>query len=159
MQEIPTNQTINCELTSTASRSKTFQWLKSFHWVLKQFEWFLWKYWSIETWKKSKVLIVFDDMVAYMLKEFLQVVTELFIAARKSNISLISLYSNILLFQKIYANLTHYLIMETLNLCEQLQQIIFNYSSDIDYYDFMRICRRTYFITNININHDNWWNN
>ena len=94
-------------------------------------------------------------MVAYMLKEFLQVVTELFIAARKSNISLISLYSNILLFQKIYANLTHYLIMETLNLCEQLQKIIFNYSSDIDYYDFMRICRRTYFITNININHDN----
>ena len=46
-----------------------------------------------------------DDMVAYMLKEFLQVVTELFIAAKKSNIPLISLYSNILLFQKIYANL------------------------------------------------------
>ena len=139
MQEIQTNQIINCELTNTATRSKTFQWLKSFHWVLKQFEWFLWKYWSIKTWKKRKVLIAFDDMVAYVLKKFLQVVTDLFTAARKWNISLTVIFY---CSKKYMLISTHYFIMEIPNLYEQLQQIIFNYSSDIDYYDFMRICRR-----------------
>ena len=156
MQVIPTNQTINCELTSTARISKTFQWLKSFHWVLKQFEWFLWKYWSTETWKKRKVLIVFDHMVAYKLKEFLQVVTESFIAAKKSNISLISLYSNILLFQKVYANLNKLSYHGNPKFMWTTATNYLNYSLGIDYYDFMVVCRRTYFITNININNDNW---
>ena len=40
--------------------------------------------------KKSKILIVFDDMIADMLsnKRLNPVVTELFITGRKSNISL-----------------------------------------------------------------------
>ena len=35
----------------------------------------------------------------------------------------------------------NYFIMKVPNICE-LQQIALNYSSGIDYYDFMRICRR-----------------
>ena len=54
-------------------------------------------YENIEEWnpnKKSKVLIVFDDMIVYMLsnQKLNPIVTELFIKGKKLNISLFFCY-------------------------------------------------------------------
>ena len=51
---------------------------------------------------KSKVLIVFDDMIADMInnKKLKSIVTELFIRGRKLNISLVFLPNHTLKFQK-----------------------------------------------------------
>ena len=52
--------------------------------------------------KESKILIVFDDMIVYMInnKNLNSIVTELFIRGRKLNISLLLLHNHILRFQK-----------------------------------------------------------
>ena len=53
--------------------------------------------------KKRKILIVFDDIIADMLKnkKLNPIVTELFIRRRKVNISLVFISNLILLCQKI----------------------------------------------------------
>ena len=53
--------------------------------------------------KKRKTLIVFDDMITYMLgsKKLNTIVTKLFIRGRKLNIPLFLLDNFILLYQKI----------------------------------------------------------
>ena len=53
--------------------------------------------------KKQKILIVFDDMIAFLLnnKSLNPTVIELFVTRRKLNISLVLLHNLILLFQKI----------------------------------------------------------
>ena len=53
--------------------------------------------------KKQKILIVFDDMIAFLLnnKSLNPTVTELFVTRRKLNISLVLLHNLISLFQKI----------------------------------------------------------
>ena len=47
-------------------RLKVFKCFKSFYWILK---WFI-KYWKVKSnqSKKRKILIVFDDMIADMLR-------------------------------------------------------------------------------------------
>ena len=83
--------------------------------------------------------------------------------------------------------ITTYYFIKTIPKKHKLQQIAFNHSSNIDYYDFMRIYKnvhyliflvndttlslnhlsffdglsdiKTYFIKSITINHDNWWKN
>ena len=71
-------------------------------------------------------------MIADMLsnKKLNPIVTELFIRGRKLNISVALLQNSILLHQKIWLNSTRYFIMKIPNKRE-LQQIVFNHSSDI----------------------------
>ena len=79
--------------------------------------------------KKRKMLTVFDDMIADMLsnKKLNPVVTELFIRGRKpKNIAL---------------NSTNYFIMKPTNKRE-LEHIVLNHSSDINFEDFMSLYKK-----------------
>ena len=91
-----------------------------------------------------KVLIVFDDMIADMLsnKKLNPIVTELFIRGRKLNISLVFITQSYFAVPKnIRLNSTHYFIMKIPNK-QELQQIAFNHSSDIDFKDFMNLYKK-----------------
>ena len=83
-------------------------------------------------------------MIADMLskKKLNPIVTESFIRGRKVNISLIfitQLYFPVL--KSIRRNSTHYFAMKISNKRE-LQQIAFNPSPNIDFQDFMKICKK-----------------
>ena len=91
--------------------------------------------------KKSKKLIVFEDMIANMLnnKKVNPIVTELFIRSRKLNISLVFLTQSYFVVPKnIRLNSTHYFIMKIPNK-QELQKIASNNSSNIDFKDFMNL--------------------
>ena len=91
--------------------------------------------------KQHKILILFDDMTAYMInnKKLNSVVTELFCRGRKLNISLVFITQSYLKVPKdVRLNSTHFFIMKIPNKRE-LQQIAFNHSSDIGFKDFMKI--------------------
>ena len=91
--------------------------------------------------KKSKVLIVFDDMIADMInnKKLDSIVTELFIRGRKLNISIFFIMQSYFKVPKdVRINSTHFFIMKTPNK-RKLRQIALNHSSDIDFKDFMKI--------------------
>ena len=91
--------------------------------------------------KKRRVLIVLDDMIADMEsnKRFGPIVTELFLRCRKVNISLVFISQSYFKVRKtIRLNATHYFIMKIPNKRE-LQQIASEYSSDIDFKDFMKL--------------------
>ena len=80
-------------------------------------------------------------MIAYMLsnKKFNPTVIELFIRGRKLNISLVFISQSYFAVPKnIRLNSTHYFIMKIPNK-QELQQIAFNHSSDIDFQDFMNL--------------------
>ena len=69
-------------------------------------------------------------------------VTELFIRRRKLNISLVFItQSYFAVPQNIRQNSTHYFILKILNK-QDLQQIAFNHSSDIDFSDFMNLYKK-----------------
>ena len=95
--------------------------------------------------KKQKLLIVFDDMIDYMLsyKKPNLIVTELFIRGRKLNISLAFIIQSYfpLPKKKIRLNSTPFFVMKIPNKGE-LQQITFNHSSDIDFQDFMNLYKK-----------------
>ena len=94
--------------------------------------------------KKQKILIVFDDIIADVLrnKKRNPIVTELFIRGRKLNISLVFITHSYFAFPKnIRLNSTHYFVMKIQNKRE-LQQIAFNHSSDIDFQDFMNLYKK-----------------
>ena len=84
--------------------------------------------------KISKILFVFGYMVTDMIsnKKLAQVVTELSILEEKLNISLAS---NTQFYFAVPKNVR-------LSWKCELQQIAFNHSSDIDYYDFMKIYQK-----------------
>ena len=91
--------------------------------------------------RERKKLIVFDDMIADMInnKKLNPIVTELFITGRKLNISIVFITQSYFKVPKdVRLNSTHFFIMKILNKRE-LQQIILNHSSDIDFKDFMKI--------------------
>ena len=93
--------------------------------------------------EKSEILIVFDDTIADMLsnKELNPTVTELFIRARKLNISLAFIEQSCFPAPKnIRLNSTPYFIMEIPNK-QELQQIAFNHLSGNDIRDFMNLYR------------------
>ena len=75
-------------------------------------------------------MIVFDDMIAIcsVIKKFNPTVTELFIRGRKLNIRLVY----------IRLNSTHYFVMKIPNE-QELQQIVCNHSSDIDFKSFTNL--------------------
>ena len=91
--------------------------------------------------KKRKILIVFDCMIVDMLsnKELNPIVTELFIGGRKLNISLVFITQSYFAVPKnIRLSSMYYFIMKISNK-QELQQIAFNYSSDIDFKDFTNL--------------------
>ena len=93
--------------------------------------------------KKRKMLIPFDDIIADMLssKRSNAIVTELFITGRKLNISLVFIAQSYFAMPKsIKLNFTHYFIIKIRNK-QELQQIAFNHSSDIDFKDFMNLLK------------------
>ena len=95
--------------------------------------------------KKRKILIVFDDMIAYMInnKKLNSVVTELFIRGIKLFISLVFITQSYFNVPKdVRLNNTHFFIMDILNKRE-LRQIALNNSSDIiSTKDFINIFKR-----------------
>ena len=94
--------------------------------------------------KKRKKLIVFDDMIADIMKnkKFEAIIKELFIRCRKLNISLFFITQSYFFVPKdVRLNSTHYLIMK-INNKRELQNIARNHSADIDYKDFVKIYRK-----------------
>ena len=93
--------------------------------------------------RKRKVLIVFDDMIADIMrnKKFQSIIKELFIRCRKINISLVFITQSYFSLRKgVRLNSTHFLIMK-INNKRELQNISINHSADIDYKDFIKIYR------------------
>ena len=93
--------------------------------------------------RKRKVLIVFDDMISHVMsdKKAQQVLRELFIRCKKLNISFCFLTQPYFSVPKdVRLNCTHYVIFK-LNNKRELQNIVINHSSDIDYKDFIKIYR------------------
>ena len=91
--------------------------------------------------KENKILIVFDDMIADMIKnkELNSIVTELFIRGIKLNNSLAFITQSYFKVPKdIRNNSTHFLILKIPNKRE-LQQIAINHSSDTNTGDFIEI--------------------
>ena len=94
--------------------------------------------------RKRKKLIVFDDMIADIMtnKRFQAIIKELFIRCRKLNISLVFITQSYFSVPKdVRLNSTHYLIMKINNRIE-LKNIGIDHSADIDYNDFIKICRK-----------------
>ena len=94
--------------------------------------------------KKRKILIVFDDMIADMVndKKLNPVVTELLIRSRKWKISGVFITQSYFKVPKdVRLNSTHFFIMKIPNKRE-LQQIALNYSSDIDFKDFIKVYKK-----------------
>ena len=75
-----------------------------------------------------------------MIKKLNPIVTELFIRGRKINISLVFITQSYFAVPKnIRRSYSHYFIMKIPNK-EELQQTVFNHSSDIEFKDFMSLC-------------------
>ena len=85
------------------------------------------KYWKkYNPSKKRKILIAVDDIIAHMMsnKRLTSIVSQLFIRGRKLNIFLV------------FAISTNWFLVKIPNKPE-LPQIALNYSSDIDFKNFM----------------------
>ena len=94
--------------------------------------------------KDNKILIVFDDTIADMIrnKKLNSIVTELFIRCRKLNISLVFISQSYFKVPKdVRNNSTHFFIMKIPNKRE-LQQIATNHSSDINTKDFIKVYKK-----------------
>ena len=94
--------------------------------------------------RKCNVSIISNDTIADMIsnKKRSPIVTELFVRERKLNISIVfttQSYFQVPEYGRL--NWTHFFIMNITNKRE-LQQIAFNYSSDIDFDDFMDIYKK-----------------
>ena len=90
--------------------------------------------------KKRKILIVFDDMIADMLsnKKLNSIVTELFIRGRKLKISLVFITQSYFKVRKDIRLNKHFFLTKNPNKTE-LQQIVCNHSSDIDFKELMNL--------------------
>ena len=94
--------------------------------------------------RKRKTLIVFDDMIAEIMKnkKFQAIIEELVIRCRKVNISLVFTSQSYFSVPKdVRLDSTHYLIMK-INNKRELQNIAINHSADIDYQDFKEITEK-----------------
>ena len=91
--------------------------------------------------KENNILIVFDDMIPYMIhnKKLNSIVTEFFVRERKLNISLVFITQSYFKVPKdVRLNTSHFFIAKIPNKRE-LQQIAINHSSDINANDFANI--------------------
>ena len=106
--------------------------------------------------KNAKYWSFFDDMIADILsnKKHNPIVTKLFIIGGNLNISLaFTTQSYFAVPKNIRLNYTHYFIMNVPNK-QELQQIVFNHWSDIDYRTFIDIDYRfRIFTKNVQQNH------
>ena len=87
---------------------------------------------------------IFDDMIADMInsKKLNPIVTELFIRAKKHNISIVFITQSYFKVPKdVGLNSTQFFIMKIPNKRE-LQQVVLNHSSFIDFKDFMKIFKK-----------------
>ena len=94
--------------------------------------------------KKHKILIVSDDMIADMLnnKKLNPVVTELVMRRQKIKHSIVYISQSYFIVPKnVRLISTHHFIMKTPNK-RALLQIAFNHSSDVDFKDFMNLCKK-----------------
>ena len=94
--------------------------------------------------KENKILVVFDDMIADMIKnkKLNSIVTVLFIRGRKLNISLIAITQSYFKVPKdVRNNSTNFFIMKIPNKRELMQMVI-NHSSDSKTKDFIEIYRK-----------------
>ena len=94
--------------------------------------------------KKRKILIVFDDIIADMInnKKLNTVVTEIFIWGKKLNISFAFITKSYFKVPKdVILNSTYFFIMKIPNKTE-LQQIVLNHSSYIDFKEFIKIYKK-----------------
>ena len=93
--------------------------------------------------KKQKILIGFDDMITDMIsnKKLNPIVTELFIRGRKLNILLFLSHNYFAVPKNIRLNSAHCFVMKIPNK-QELQQVAFNCSSDIDFQDFMDLYKK-----------------
>ena len=94
--------------------------------------------------KERKILIVFCDMIADIIKNknLNLIVTELFIRRRKLNISFVFItQSQFKVPKDVRLNTTHFLISKIPNRRE-LQKTAINHSSDISTEDFINIYRK-----------------
>ena len=97
--------------------------------------------------KKQKILIVFNDTIANMLsnKKLNPIVTELFIRGRKLNIPLVFITESYFAVPKnISLNSRQYFVTK-ISHKRVLQQLAFNYSSDINFQDFANLYKVVYF--------------
>ena len=93
--------------------------------------------------KKCKILIVFDDMIDYMInnKKLNPVVTELFIRGTKLNISIVFITQSYFKVPKdVRLNSTHFFIMKIPNKRER--QTALHLSLDIDIFLFWVMIQR-----------------
>ena len=92
--------------------------------------------------RKRKKLIVFDVMIVDIMsnKKFQAIIKELFIRCRKLNVSLFITQSYFSVPKELRLNSTHYFIMK-INNRKELQNIVINHCTDMDYKDFMKIYR------------------
>ena len=94
--------------------------------------------------ENHKTFIVFDDVNDDILtdKKLNLVFTELFMRGRKLNIFIVSSRKSYFAAPKdIRLNFTHYFIMDIPSK-QQIQQIAFNHSSDIDFKDFLNLYKK-----------------
>ena len=105
---------------------------------------------NIEEYNRNihKILTVFDYIIADMRnnKKLNPVVTELLIRGKKLNVSLVLLQSYFAVSKNFIINSTNYLMMKIPNK-QELQQITFNHSSDIEFKGFIN------FYKNLRQNH------
>ena len=94
--------------------------------------------------KERKILIVSDDMIAYIIKNIKinSIVTDVFIGGTKLNISLVFITQSHFKFPKdVRLNSTHFFIMKILNK-RVLQQIALNHSLEINSKYFIKIYKK-----------------
>ena len=94
--------------------------------------------------KENKILIVFDDMIADIInnKKLNSIVTELFIRARKLNISLALItQSYFKVPNDVRLNTTYFFLMKIPNKRE-FQKIAISHLLDIDFKDFVNMYKK-----------------
>ena len=87
---------------------------------------------------KSRVLIVFDDMIADMEsnKKLSSIVIELFLSGIKLNILIVFILQS---YFKVPKTIILYYIIMKIPIQRGLQQITSNHSCDTDFKDFMKL--------------------
>ena len=118
---------------------------------------------EIQSWKKGKILIAFDHLIADMSnnKKLYALVTELFIRGRKLNISIVLITQSFFkVSEEVRLNSIHFFIMKIISKRE-LKQIVLNHSSNIDLKDFIKIYKNCtaehycFLVTNTTLPSDN----
>ena len=90
--------------------------------------------------RDKKVLIIFDDMIADIMRseKFKAIVKELFVRCRKLNISIVFITQSYFRTPKVRLNSTHYILMKIGNK-KELKSIAEENSGHLDFKEFLKI--------------------